>query len=97
MKSGWFIGDFTPSAYNSKDVEVNYRMHPKGESWPVHYHTSSTEVNLVISGKMTFQGITLVQGDIFIVEPFMISDPEFIEDTYVVCCRFPSVNDKVIL
>ena len=33
MFKGWFIGDFEPTAYKSKDFEVCYRVHPKGEKW----------------------------------------------------------------
>jgi quercetin dioxygenase-like cupin family protein len=97
MTKGWFVGNFEPTAYKTSDFEVNYRTHPAGEEWPVHTHVQSTEINLLVSGTMTFQGQELHAGDIFVVEPWEISNPQFIEDCTVVCVRTPSVNDKVEL
>ena len=97
MKSGWFIGNFQPTAYSTPHFEVNYRTHRADEEWPHHYHTSSTEINLIVSGKMVFNGVTLVEGDIFTVEPYQISDQEFVEDTTVICVRVPSCQDKIVV
>ena len=97
MDRGWFVGDFTPTAYKTKDFEVNYRTHIAGEEWETHYHTKTTEINLVIKGKMKFNDVILKDGDIFIVEPWQISDPEFLEDTTVICVRTPSDNDKQVV
>jgi hypothetical protein len=88
---------FEPCAYKTDLFEVNYRTHPKGEQWDYHYHTESTEINLIVSGSMIFNDTTLSAGDIFIVDPWQISDPTFVEDTSVVCIRLPSVNDKQII
>ena len=96
MTKGWFIGNFEPTAFNTELFEVNYRTHPKGEKWDYHYHTSSKEINLVVDGKMCFNGVQLCAGDIFVVEPWQVSDPEFLEDTTVVCVRLPSINDKTV-
>jgi hypothetical protein len=38
MKGGWFVGDFEPTAYKTKDCEVSYKIHPAGEEWDIHYH-----------------------------------------------------------
>lgn len=95
MVKGWFIGNFEPTAYKSSEFEVNYRIHPAGEEWPVHTHTKTTEINLLISGKMLFQNTELNSGDIFIVEPWEISNPIFIEDCAIICVRTPSYNDKL--
>jgi hypothetical protein len=96
MKSGWFVGNFEPTAYKTEDFEVNYRVHKAGEEWDYHYHTTVTEINLLIKGKMTIQNTTLVSGDIFIIEPFEVTDPEFLEDCAVVCVKTPSANDKIV-
>ena len=29
MKGGWFVGDFEPTAYKTKDFEVSYKVHQK--------------------------------------------------------------------
>ena len=97
MKSGWFVGAFEPTAYYTENVEVNYRTHPKGEVWDTHYHTIVTEVNLLIRGKMTLQGQELNSGDIFIIEPWEITNPEFLEDCEIICVKMPSSNDKQVV
>jgi quercetin dioxygenase-like cupin family protein len=95
MVGGWFVGNFEPTAYKTKDFEVSYKLHPKGQEWDVHYHTDVTEINYVIRGKMILQGKTLKTGDIFILEPYEIADPNFIEDTEIICVKTPSINDKI--
>lgn len=96
MKGGWFIGDFSPSAYQTKRFEVSLKVHPKGEQWPAHYHEHLTEVNLLVRGRMTLQGKELNEGDIFVLEPGEIADPAFHEDCEIVCVKVPSVpGDKV--
>ena len=95
MIGGWFVGDFEPSALRTKDFEVCYKFHPKGEEWPTHYHKIATEINYLISGKMTIQGKTLQTGDIFILEPSEIADPCFLEDCELIVVKSPSViGDK---
>jgi len=95
MVGGWFVGDFEPTAYKTKDFEVSYKLHPKGQEWDIHYHTDVTEINYVIRGNMVLQGKTLKTGDIFILEPYEIADPNFLEDTEIICVKTPSINDKV--
>jgi quercetin dioxygenase-like cupin family protein len=96
MDDGWFVGGFEPTAYYTKDFEVNYRVHPKGQKWSKHYHTHVTEINLLIRGRMTIQNQELITGDIFILEPLELTDPIFLEDCEIVCVKTPSKADKVI-
>ena len=96
MKQGWFVGDFEPTAYKTKDFEACYRIHPKGEKWDIHYHEHITEINLLVSGKMIMQNKTLLPGDIFVLEPYEIADPEFLEDCAIMCIKTPGiVGDKI--
>ena len=98
MVSGWFVGNFEPTAYKTEHFEVCYRVHPKGEKWDLHYHKEGTEINLLIKGKMTMQGKELSSGDVFIVYPYEISDPVFLEDCAIVCVKTPSsTEDKFCL
>lgn len=97
MKSGWFVGAFEPTCFYTKDFEVNYRLHPKGQEWDTHYHTLVTEINLLIRGKMTLQNQELNSGDIFIIEPWEVTDPVFLEDCEIICVKVPSGNDKKII
>lgn len=96
MKGGWFVGDFEPTAHKTPDFEVSYKTHVKGEQWGVHYHEHITEVNLLTHGRMILQGVELKSGDIFVLEPYEIADPDFLEDCEIVCVKFPGiVGDKV--
>ncbi len=95
MKEGWFLGNFSPAAFNTNLFEVGTKIHKKGEPWPVHYHKIATEITLIISGKVKIQNKIMTTGDIFTIYPYEIADPEFLEDTHVVVIKTPSdPNDK---
>jgi hypothetical protein len=95
---GWFVGNFSMAAFQTDACEVSFRTHLKGEDWGLHYQEKITEVNLLVSGKMVMQGKEIISGDIFIVYPFEIADPIFIEDCEIVCVKVPGIqNDKVVV
>ena len=95
MQNGWYAGNFKPTAFKTELFESCYRVHKKGEHWDTHFHKEATEVNLLISGKMKLQGKTLVDGDIFILSPYEIADPIFLEDCAIMCIKTPAAkNDK---
>mgnify|MGYP003442867589 CR=1 FL=1 len=98
MKDGWFVGNFSPTAFSTNLFEVCYKTHQKGELWDTHYHEFSTEINLLISGKMTINGIELNAGDIFTIEPYYIAAPIFLEDCTLIIIKTPSIpGDKKII
>ena len=98
MTGGWFVGNFEPSAFKTDDFEVSYKIHPKGESWPKHYHKKATEINYLIRGKMENDGVELNAGDVFIINPNEIVVPNFLEDCEVICVKTCSdKNDKYIV
>jgi quercetin dioxygenase-like cupin family protein len=89
------MGNFEPSAYKTDDVEVCFKVHPKGEKWPKHYHKIATEINYLLHGKMVVQGDTLNAGDVFIIPPQEVADPEFLEDCELIVVKIPfAKNDK---
>lgn len=95
MKGGWFVGDFDPSVARTKDFEVGYKLHRKGEHWARHTHKVATEITVLLRGRMKLQGRELVSGDVFVIYPDEIADPEFLEDCEVIIVKFPSViGDK---
>ncbi len=98
MKEGWFIGDFEPSALRTKEFEVCYKKHKKNDIWDKHYHKLAREVTLVIRGKVKIDEHIFSEGDIFLIEPNEIVDPEFLEDVEFMIIKTPSdVNDKYII
>jgi len=93
---GWYVGNFEKAAYKTSGFEVSYKIHHKGEKYGWHYHEHLDEINLVVSGKIKIQGQTFTKGDIFILEPYDIADPEFLEDCEIICVKAPNItNDKV--
>jgi hypothetical protein len=95
---GWFVGNFPQAAFQTDACEVSYKYHHKGESWPMHYQEKIIEVNLMVRGQMKMQDKILLSGDIFIIYPYEIADPEFITDCEVVCVKIPGItNDKVVV
>ena len=95
MTGGWFIGNFEPSALKTNHFEVCYKVHKKGEVWPVHYHKVATEINYLIRGAMRIKNRELKEGDIFILQPGEIADPVFLDDCELIVVKTPSVkNDK---
>ena len=95
MKGGWFTGDFEPTAFRTKDFEICYKVHAKGEQWPKHYHKEATEINYLIRGRMRIGETELEQGDIFVIEPNEVADPEFHEECELIVVKTPSViGDK---
>ena len=95
MYRGWFIGDFEPSILRTKEFEVGILDFNKGEKKPPHYHKISTEYNILLSGNFTTNGINLEEGDIFVIYPDEIVDPEFHTDCKILCIKTPSLpKDK---
>ena len=95
MFRGWFIGNFEPAIFKSKDFEVGILFHLKGEKWPKHYHKEAVEINVLLTGKMIINEKLLLPGNIFLIEKNEIADPEFLEDCTIVCVKSPSIpGDK---
>lgn len=98
MKGGWFIGDFEPSAYKTKNFEAAYVKHKKNTPWPKHYHKKGTEITLIIKGKLKINDEIYSEGDILIVYPNEVVDPTFLEDVeFIVVKTVSDVNDKYIV
>lgn len=93
--NGWIIGDFSPSLLKTKEFEIAHHFYPKGFVGNSHTHRIATEYNYIVSGKLTASNITLTDGDIFIYEPYDISDVIFLEDTNLIVVKTPSIpGDK---
>lgn len=98
MKDGWFLGDFDPSVFKTDLFEVCYKKHEKGEKWDTHYHEKCTEINLLVKGRMLINETHIEAGQIFVIEPYFVSNPTFLEDCELVIIKTPSViGDKIII
>jgi len=95
---GWLIGNFEPNIKRTTEYEIGILQHKKDEKWAFHYHSQTTEINILISGEMLINDIFVKQNTIFIFEKNMISCPLFLSDCTVLCIKIPSLpNDKIII
>tara|TARA_R110002020_G_scaffold182598_1_gene378230 strand:+ start:10472 stop:10798 length:327 start_codon:yes stop_codon:yes gene_type:complete len=95
MIGGWFVGDFEPSIFKTSQFEAGYKLHKKGESWPVHYHKEADEITFLLKGEMNIQGKTLKSGDVFLLSRYEVADPVFVTNCEVFVIKTPSViGDK---
>lgn len=93
--NGWFIGNFEPTLLKTESFEVAHHFYPKGFKGEAHTHKIATEYNYIISGKLEISGEALSAGDIFIYEPYDVSNVTFLEDTNLIIVKTPSItNDK---
>lgn len=98
MNGGWFVGDFAPAIWQDKNFEVAFKTHHKGEYHAPHLHKIAHEINVVIHGKIQIQGQVFEAGDIFVMEPGEVADPQFLEDCELIVVKVPSVmNDKYLV
>ena len=98
MVRGWFVGDFTPTAFQTKDFEVGYHIYKAGQQWDKHYHKLTTEINYVIRGRMKINGELIEEGDVFIIHPNEVVEPEYLTDCELIITRDGSFkNDKYII
>jgi len=94
FNNGWFLGFFDKSIIRTSDFEVAYHIYQPHIAAP-HIHKISTEINLIIRGRMKVGEDILGPTDIFIFRPEEHSDIEFLEETELVIVKMPSVpNDK---
>ena len=69
MTKGWFIGNFSPTLFNTEAVEVAIKEYPSGfrEEW--HYHKVATEFTVIIVGEVEMNGRRYSKGDIVVIPP----------------------------
>ena len=95
FKAGWFVGDFEPSIFKNPFFEVAHHSHKKNDQTFPHYHQVTNELNYIVTGEMMVDKKHLKAGDMWIYEPWDISDVEFLEDTDLMIIRWPSIpSDK---
>lgn len=98
FKGGWFIGNFEPTVLKTSQFELGVHTYSAGYIGQKHYHKLSNEYNYIVSGKVFVNNKQLGPGNMFIFEPYEISECEFLEDTTIVVVRDHSdSNDKYLV
>lgn len=92
---GWLVGDFKPSLFESKDIEVGIKRYKRGDKDSNHYHKETTEYTVVISGVVLMLGKVWEQDDIICILPNINNEFECIEDACLLVIKTPSIiGDK---
>jgi dTDP-glucose pyrophosphorylase len=95
---GWFIGDFEPSIYRTREYEVTILHKRKDDPLDYHYHKKATEYNVFVEGDMEINGVRLTPGQHFILDKNQTSCPIFHKDSIVICVKIPSdPEDKYVI
>lgn len=92
MTKGWFVGDFSPTAFSSSAVEAALKKYKAGDKEMRHVHKVATEVTLIVSGKVEMNKVALGQGDIMVLEPGESSDFSALEDSVLMVVKTPCVK-----
>lgn len=97
FKLGWFVGDFSPTIINSPFIEVAYHKHKVGDDLKSHYHKLAQEVTVVVDGVVEVNNRRFHEGDIFVIQPYEVSEAKVIADCKLIVVKAPSVpGDKYL-
>lgn len=93
MKAGFFVGDFTPVAFNNSNVEVALKAIHKGTLDANYYRKIDTEVILVVEGAIEVNRKIYEEGDVIVFDPNEMINLFAVEDTKYILLKFPGTNN----
>jgi len=93
MTKGWFVGNFTPCCLPLDLCEVACKHYQRGDREARHVHRKSTELTLIVSGRIMMNGTKFEAGQIVKLAPGEPADFHALEDTVTVVVKSPSVPD----
>lgn len=95
MTRGWFVGDFTPAAFQTDKCEIAIKSYKAGDGEASHRHAQATELTAVVSGLIEMNGQQFGPGDIVTIEPNEYCSFKCLNDAVTVVYKSASVrNDK---
>lgn len=97
MFKGWFVGNFTPTLYQTNDVEVAVKTYSAGTKEEWHYHKIATELTVIISGEVEMCDRRFGSGDIIVMEPGEGTNFAAITDVTTVVVKVPGANNDKYL
>lgn len=94
---GWFVGNFEPSLFSNKNLEVGVKFFRSGDIEVSHKQILATEITVISEGRVRIGDLTLGVGEILIIHPGEYADFEALTDGSLTCVKFPSIpSDKVL-
>jgi hypothetical protein len=97
MVKGWFVGNFTPTLYQTNDVEVAVKSYLAGAKEEWHYHKIATELTVIISGEVEMCDRRFGAGEIIVMEPGEGTSFAAITDVTTVVVKVPGANNDKYL
>lgn len=98
MIKGWFVGPFSPTAFNTENCEVAVKEYREGDRESAHFHKIATEITMIVSGKVRMAGHEWGAGDIVVLEPGEVTDFEALTNVISVVVKVPGAkNDKYVI
>ncbi len=98
MFKGWFVGNFTPTAFSTEACEVAVKRYKAGEKESTHVHKVATEITLVLEGRVRMVGKEWGAGSIIVLSPGEATDFEALTDAVNVVVKTPgATNDKYLV
>jgi hypothetical protein len=97
MFGGWFVGNFSPTAFKTGSCEVAAKHYQSGDTELSHFHKVATEITLILSGRVRMCDKEWDTGNIIVLSPGEATSFEAITDAITVVVKIPGVaNDKFI-
>ena len=94
---GWFIGDFEPTLFPSKDFEVAIKRYKLNDHEESHTHKISTEYTLIVTGSVLMNDEVYNEDDIIIIDPNEYTNFICLSDVVTCVVKIPSSkNDKYL-
>lgn len=91
------MGDFKPSLFQNKFLEVGVKFFQAGDKERSHKQLVATEVTVVIEGTVRIEDLILNAGDVLVIYPGEFADFEALTNGSLTCVKFPSIpSDKVL-
>jgi quercetin dioxygenase-like cupin family protein len=84
---GWIVGDFENSVIRMKEAEFCVKHFKAGEKENKHYHKLTSEITVVVSGKVKMNDVEYGPDDIIVMEPGEPTDFEALTDCTTIAFR----------
>lgn len=98
MTRGWFVGNFSPTAFSTENAEVAVKSYKAGDKEAAHYHKIATEITVITSGRVRMNKREFAVGDIVVVRPGEVVEFEALENSSNVVVKIPAVLcDKYVI
>lgn len=95
MTNGWFIGNFSPSLFQTENFEVAIKRYSAGTIDTNHYHKVATEFTCIVEGTVSLNDMVCRKNDIITVYPNESITFKSITDSIICVVKVPSVgSDK---